>query len=82
MFIHAKINQPCGVKQTGGIQRREEQKKKRNRTAIVNIDLDRTDSRFHSFDVLKGVSLVYTHGCSIGNQQMESIKKRREGVTV
>lgn len=43
-----------------GLRKQEEyrggrrSKKKKNCTAIVNIDLDRTDNRFHSFDVLKG----------------------------
>lgn len=53
MFAQAKENQPCGVKQTGGIQR-EAREAKQNCSAIVSIDLDRTDNRFHGFDVLKG----------------------------
>lgn len=54
MFIHAKENQPCGVKQTGGIQREAGEEEEENCTAIVSVDLDRTDNRFHGSDVLKG----------------------------
>lgn len=35
----------------GDMERGREEK---NCTAIVSIDLDRTDNRFHGFDVLKG----------------------------
>ena len=56
MFIHAKENQPCGVKQTGGggDTDRGGKRRKKYRTAIVSVDLDRTDNRFHGSDVLKG----------------------------
>ena len=32
----------------------ERGREEKNCTAIVSIDLDRTDNRFHGFDVLKG----------------------------
>lgn len=53
MFTCAEQNQPCGVKQTGRIHR-EAEEAKQNSTAIVSTDLDRTDNRFHGFNVLKG----------------------------
>lgn len=44
-------------KEEGGggteMERREEEKKK-SCTAIVSVDLDRTDNRFHGSDVLEG----------------------------
>lgn len=52
--MQRKINF-VGLSKQGGKQRtRREKGKKKYCTAIVSVDLDRTDNRFHGSDVLKG----------------------------